>query len=104
MLRPQVMGAANDARITLDEHLRTLGILTHTMGDVDEQAKSMLDPEEVFEIIMPIEASDLDFAESDGHLGKEEMTIGGYLNWSVQVRTGAGTGPPREYGRTKWRG
>ena len=34
---PQEMGAATDARITLDERLKTLGIPTHTRGVWDQR-------------------------------------------------------------------
>ena len=66
-----------DSTLTgLDGLLETSEALTQELGDAEDRTKPTIHPDDVPELIVSAEESDLRFAESDGHLKEEPVTRG----------------------------
>ena len=73
----QVGEVANNTQIGLDETLKTCETLTQVVGDAEEQAEPTFYPDDVSELIMSAEESDLCFAKADDHLDEDSVMLGG---------------------------
>jgi hypothetical protein len=67
---------ANSTLTGLDGLLETSEALTQELGDAEDRTKPTIHPDDVPELIVSAEESDLRFAESDGHLKEEPVTRG----------------------------
>ena len=73
----QVAEAVTNTQIGLDETLKTRETLTQEVGDAEEQAKPTIYLDDVSELIMSAEESDLCFAEPDDQLDEHRVILGG---------------------------
>jgi hypothetical protein len=71
----QVTEATTDTLTSLDETLETCRTLTQVGGDAEEQAEPMFYPDDVPELILSVEASDLRFARPDDRLDEDRETL-----------------------------
>jgi flagellar hook-basal body complex protein FliE len=75
----QVAEAATSLTSTqtgLDRTVKAYETLTQGVGDAEEQAELMFHPEDVSEIVMSAEESDLYFAKPDDLLGEDRVMLG----------------------------
>jgi hypothetical protein len=68
--------AAGSTWTGLDELLETSQALTQVLGDAEDWTIPITPPDDVPELIMSVEESDLCFAKLDGLSGEERVTIG----------------------------
>ena len=73
----QVAEAATNTQIGLDETLKTCETLTQVVGDAEEQAEPTIYLDDVSELIMYAEESDLCLAEPDDQLDEDRVMLGG---------------------------
>ena len=68
--------AAGCTRTGLDELLETSGALTQVLGDAEDRTIPITPPDDVSELIMSVEESDLGFAKLEGRSGEERVMTG----------------------------
>ena len=85
-----------DSTLTgLDGLLETSEALTQELGDAEDRTKPTIHPDDVPELIVSAEESDLRFTELDGHLKEEGVTRGeeGIGNRGLVSDSGLGLSP-----------
>ena len=75
----QVTEATTNTLTGLDEILETCETLTQVVGDAEERAEPTFYPDDVPELIMSVEESDLRFAKLDDCLDEDRVTLGGQV-------------------------